>query len=216
MNARLISLTRPIGELEHLTPEDLIVYTARVSSPANQGTHETAPKLIRYLIEHKHWSPFEMVDMTIEVETSRAIAAQILRHKFSVQEFSQRYADVSDLGFEFTLARRQDSKNRQNSTDDLEAPTREWFSKVQREVFDLARLRYVEALESGIAKEQARMILPLATTTRMYLKNNVRGWIHYLQARTAPSTQREHRELANACVGVFQTYFPTVATAAGF
>lgn len=213
MHARLISVTQPLGEMSALTPEQLIVYTARVSNPANQNNHDTGPRLLQYLVEHRHWSPFEMVDLTVEVETSRAIAAQILRHAFRVQEFSQRYADASTLGFESCVARRQDPWNRQNSTDDLAGPSVAWFDRAQADVQERAQELYQEALSRGVAKEQARMLLPLSVTTRMYLKNSVRGWIHYLQARTAPSTQREHRDVALACLEIFREQFPTVAEA---
>lgn len=213
MEAKLISITQPV---ERMTPEELIVYTARVSNPSNQDNHETAPKLIKYLIDHKHWSPFQMVDMTVEVETSRAIAAQILRHQsFSFQEFSQRYSQVSP-SFSVPEARRQDVKNRQNSTDDLPEETKQWFRDSQYLVNKNSYRLYEEALERGIAKEQARLLLPLAVMTRLYIKGSVRSWIHYLQVRTDPTTQKEHRDVALAAQRVFVQQFPNIATALGW
>jgi len=207
---KLVSVTQPV---EPMTPEELIVYQARVSNPSNQNNHESAPKLLRYLIDHKHWSPFEMVDMTVEIETSRAIAAQLLRHRsFAFQEFSQRYAKVA-ASFSSPRARRQDTKNRQNSTEDLPEETVNWFRDAQYLVNrDTYRL-YSEALEKGIAKEQARLLLPMAIYTRMYMKGSVRSWIHYLEVRTDPTTQKEHRDVALAIQRVFAQQFPNIATA---
>lgn len=196
--------------LVSVTPraEDLIVYCARVSSPQNQTNLLTAPKLLRFLIDHKHWSPFEMADMTVEIETSRAIAAQLLRHKsFSFQEFSQRYAEA-DLGFETHEARRQDAKNRQASIDDLPASTREWFANAQLLTQDSCLATYREALEHGIAKELARFLLPLSTTTRLYMKGSARSWIHYLEVRLDRATQKEHRDIAKEIWGLFGEHFP--------
>lgn len=214
MKATLVSITQPMVPGIDLDAEGLIAYTARVSNPGNQHNTDTAPRLLRYLIANKHWSPFEMVDLTVEVETSRAIAAQVLRHwSISAQEFSQRYADVSDLGFETTTARRQDPTNRQKSVDDLPEDVREWFQEQQDETHDRARDAYRRALAMGIAKEQARFLLPLSTTTRMYLKASVRDWVHYLESRRAPGTQQEHRELADAIYAIFREHFPNVAEA---
>lgn len=215
MNVRLVAITDPqvVGDdLDFLSPEEFIVYTARVSNPSNQTNTETAPKLLRYLIDHKHWSPFEMVDMTLEIETSRAIAAQILRHRsFSFQEFSQRYADVSELGFEDVEPRRQDLKNRQNSVDDLPDGLREAFRFKQRETNRRALENYQWALSAGVAKEQARMFLPLSTTTRLYMKGSVRSWLHYFEARLDPGAQKEHRDVARAAWDIFSYEFPVTA-----
>ena len=219
MDIKLVSITQPadrMNPVERMSPEELIVYTARVSSPANQDNHETAPRLLKYLIDHKHWSPFEMVDMTVELETSRAIAAQILRHRsFSFQEFSQRYSKAS-ASFETPDPRRQDTKNRQNSTDDLPEETVRWFRDAQFTVCRNSYRLYEEALEKGIAKEQARLLLPMSIITRMYMKGSVRSWIHYLQVRTDPSTQKEHRDVALAIQRVFVHEFPHTATALGW
>lgn len=198
------------------TSEDLIVYTARVSNPSSQAAGENNERLIRYLIEHKHWSPFEMVDMTVEIETSRAIAAQILRHRsFSFQEFSQRYATVSMGCFERYEARRQDVKNRQNSIDDLDENTKDWFTSVQNTVQESCLALYNYALTRGIANEQARMLLPLSTRTRLYMKGSVRSWIHYLEARLDQTAQKEHRDIALAIARIFTDEFPTIAKAIG-
>jgi thymidylate synthase (FAD) len=221
MNVRLIAVTQPVFYAERSTPpaelpmtaEGLIVYTARVSNPSNQMNMETAPKLISYLIKHKHWSPFEMASMTVEIETSRAIAAQILRHRsFAFQEFSQRYAQAS-LGTELYSARRQDAKNRQNSIDDMSDEDQEWFRRAQEEVAISCDKLYSMALEKGIAKEQARFLLPLGTTTRMYMTGSVRSWIHYLQVRTDPSTQKEHRDIAMGIYDIFSNQFPSITRA---
>lgn len=212
MNVRLVSITRPCGTQEPLTAEELIVYTARVSSPQNQETTSTAPRLIRYLIKKGHWSPFEMVDMTVEIITSRAISAQILRHRsFSFQEFSQRYAEVQ--GFEVYKARAQDKTNRQSSTDTLPDSIQTRFQVLQQEAIDLAKYNYDLALQYGIAKECARFLLPMSTQTKLYMKGSVRSWIHYLQARTAPETQLEHREIALEIKRIFGQHFSNIAEA---
>jgi thymidylate synthase (FAD) len=215
MNVDLVSITQfdqHCGGMKGHPPEAIIAYTARVSNPTNQANTETGAKLLKYLITHKHWSPFEMVDMTVSIETSRAIAAQILRHRsFSFQEFSQRYAQAFD--FEVYDARRQDEKNRQNSIDDLPAKTRAWFRQAQIKSQETMGFLYHEALKMGIAKEQARMLLPLGTTTKLYMKGSVRSWIHYLQTRTDPSTQKEHRDVALAILSIFREKFPNTAEA---
>jgi thymidylate synthase (FAD) len=218
MRVQLVSLTQPVidgkvGSSAITTPEELIVYTARVSNPANQMNTKSAPRLLAYLVKNRHWSPFEMVSMTVEIETSRAIAAQILRHRsFSFQEFSQRYAKAS-LGTEIYEARRQDDKNRQNSIDDMELSQKAWFVAAQQEVALVSQSHYDIALARGIAKEQARMLLPLSTTTRMYMSGTVRSWIHYLQVRTDPGTQKEHRDVALAVQKIFAAQFPNVSEA---
>lgn len=197
------------------TAEQLIAFTARVSNPANQMNNETAPRLLGYLINHKHWSPLEMVSMCVEVQTSRAIAAQILRHRsFSFQEFSQRYAEAVDF-LEYP-ARRQDSKNRQNSVDDMDEGIKVWFSEAQKEVASLAFTRYKEALKFGVAKEQARFLLPLNTKTTMYMSGTARSWVHYLQLRTDKGTQLEHREIADEIRKIFVEQYPAISTALGW
>lgn len=195
------------------TPEALIAYTARVSSP-----HQDNPdyeKLIAYCLANGHWSVFEMVDATIEIETSRAIAQQILRHRsFSFQEFSQRYAKVQ--AFEHYEARRQDDKNRQNSIDDLPEKTKEWFRQVQVSQQENAMTFYKIAIQNGIAKEQARFLLPIGVQTKLYMKGSLRSWIHYLQVRTDASTQKEHRDIANACKSILANEFPVIAKVLGW
>jgi thymidylate synthase (FAD) len=207
MKVKLISVTPDA--------EKIMGYCARVSNPKNQDNPNYA-KLLKYCIENKHWSVFEMADMTVEVETSVAISMQKLRHSSAkFQQFSQRYSEVTN-GYELVEARSQDWKNRQNSNDDMSDEVKQWFLDVQKEVNDLAYKRYQEALAKGIAKEQARFLLTVATKTTMYVKNNVRNWIHYLQVRTDPSTQKEHRDVALAIQAVFCEQFPTVAQALGW
>lgn len=208
----LISLTEP--RIEGLrTAEDLIAYTARVSNPANQMNTETAPKLLKYLLDHQHISPFEMASMCCSIETSRGIAAQILRHRsFSFQEFSQRYAEVQER--KTYPARRQDTKNRQNSIDDLPEPSQAWFKDAQDSVWDHCMSLYKKALDSGVAKELARFLLPLSTSTKLYMSGTIRSWIHYLQLRTANGTQREHQEIAVAIRDqIFVPNFPETSRA---
>jgi thymidylate synthase (FAD) len=215
MQVRLISKTVPLVDPKVVTAEDLVVYTARVSNPGNQTNTETAPRLIKYLIKHKHWSPFEMVDFCFEIQTSRAIAAQILRHRSAnFQEFSQRYAEAT--AFEAIEFRFQDSKNRQNS---LQPSSEEDFAAISK-AKDLAEHLVEEALkaynamlEDGIAKETARMILPLCTQTTLYMKNNLRNWIHYVNLRADPATQKEHREIAIAIKDILIQECPNVAEA---
>lgn len=212
MQVKLISVTQGSGELGGKGAEAIISYAARVSNPANQGNFDTAEKLIRYMIMHQHWSPFEMAHMTLEITTSRAIAQQILRHRsFSFQEFSQRYAEA--LTTESYPARRQDSKNRQNSVDDLSAEDQEWFAEKQREVAAFGLLSYMQALRKGIAKECARFLLPLSTQTRLYMCGSARSWIHYIELRTTPGTQSEHRDIAEECKRIFSDNFTEVAKA---
>jgi len=193
--------------------EDLIAYMARVSAPENQGNKETAPKLVKYLIKHKHWSPLEMVNVCMEIETTRDIARQILRHRsFSFQEFSQRYAVATD--FELSEARLQDNKNRQNSlvTDDPEMQN--WWSAAQLRVQSDAELMYQSALKMGIAKEQARKLLPEGLTmSKMYMQGTLRSWIHYIDIRTDVATQKEHREVAEKCAKILEELFPNVMEA---
>jgi len=208
MHAKLISYSQPGGRIHSGEPafkgldniQDLIAYCARVSNPANQANTKTTPKLLDYLIKHKHWSPFEMASACIEIETTRDIARQILRHRsFSFQEFSQRYADIRDLDGDFVLrdARLQDPKNRQNSIDNEDSLLEnEWWNK-QMAVIETAKMAYNWAIENGIAKEQARAVLPEGNTvSRLYVNGTIRSWIHYIELRSANGTQKEHMELA--------------------
>ena len=199
-------------KLVHITPnaEELIAYMARVSNPANQNNTETSQRLIRYLIEHKHWSPFEMVNMCVEINTTRSIAAQILRHRsFSFQEFSQRYAEAMGSGVVPEL-RRQDTKNRQNSIDDLDYLRQDLYSAKIQHLFDESYRLYEQMLEEGIAKECAREVLPLATPTRLYMNGTIRSWIHYCQLRCANGTQEEHRIIATGVYKLLQEHLPNV------
>jgi thymidylate synthase (FAD) len=210
-NVKLISITKGAGE-SAVTAQDLIAYTARVSSPTNQMNSETAPKLIKYLINNKHWSPLEMVHLTVEITTSRAIAQQILRHRsFSFQEFSQRYAEVTD--FVTYEARRQDTKNRQNSIDDMDVGTKSWFREAQDEIQSVSETLYKQALGFGIAKEQARFLLPLGTQTKLYMCGSARSWVHYIDLRTGNGTQKEHKDIALAIKTIFSEQFPDIAKA---
>jgi len=199
----------------HCTPdaEQLIVKMARVSNPANADNTATAPKLLRYLIKHKHWSPFEMASLCIKIDTERDIAAQILRHRsFSFQEFSTRYA--ATMRAEIPALRRQDTTNRQNSTDDLpDAVTAEMDRRMCVLLMDAHRL-YQDMLDLDVAKETARRILPLCTPTTLYMHGTLRSWIHYLDIRTGPETQLEHRLIAEGCRAIFAEQFPTIAAAA--
>tara|TARA_B100000085_G_scaffold125120_1_gene113804 strand:+ start:603 stop:1235 length:633 start_codon:yes stop_codon:yes gene_type:complete len=195
--------------------EKHIAYCARVSNPSNQG-NDSFEGLIKYCIKHKHWSIFEQAFLTLEIETSRAIAAQVLRHRsFTFQEFSQRYADSSLLMDKIPLPelRRQDTKNRQNSTDDLDPFVRQNLELQMQTLFDSSMALYQQMLERGVAKECARMVLPLAVPTRMYMTGSVRSWIHYIDLRSANGTQKEHMDIANACKDVFKEQFPTISQA---
>ena len=206
-NAKLISVT-PDAE-EH------IAYCARVSNPSNQENEKYAG-LIKYCIKHQHWSIFEQAFMTLEIETSRGIAAQVLRHRsFTFQEFSQRYADSSLLASEIPLPelRRQDEKNRQNSTDDLDPKLVEIMDKQMITLFDSAMALYEQMLKAGVAKECARFVLPLACKTKMYMTGSIRSWIHYIELRSANGTQKEHMDIANSCKKIFSEQFPVIAEA---
>jgi thymidylate synthase (FAD) len=201
--------------LVHITPdaEKLVAKMARVSNSGNEDNHETAPRLLRYLIKHQHWSPFEMCSMTLKIETERDIAAQILRHRsFSFQEFSQRYA-VTQLA-EIPSFRRQDAVNRQSSHDDLETETKEWLQAQASAVIAKSYLLYQEMLKLGVAKESARRILPLCTPTTLYMAGTLRSWIHYINIRTSHETQLEHRIVAEQCAVVFKEQLPIIAEAA--
>jgi thymidylate synthase (FAD) len=193
-----------------------IAYAARVSNPANQNNFETAEKLVRYLIKNQHWSPLEMVSICLEIETTRDIARQILRHRsFSFQEFSQRYA-VADIGFELREARMQDMKNRQNSIeidfeDDKNRQLAYQWEVLQNSIVERVNNAYKWALDHGIAKEQARAILPEGmTVSRMYMNGTLRSWVHYIQLRTEKGTQKEHREVALECANVIENIFPMI------
>jgi thymidylate synthase (FAD) len=217
MNVRLLSHSQPTAEFANLgigDAQELIAYCARVSNPSNQFNTQTSEKLIRYLVEHQHWSPLEMVSACIEITTTRDIARQILRHRsFSFQEFSQRYADpTQDLSFVRRAARLQDTQNRQNSIDTSDQDLALWWDSAQQEVIDLARKHYARAIELGIAKEQARAILPEGNTvSRLYMNGTLRSWIHFIELRSANGTQREHQEVARACAQVIAEIFPMAA-----
>jgi thymidylate synthase (FAD) len=215
LKVSLVSSSEPSKELVKqgiVNAQELVAYCARVSNPANQTNTDTSEKLIRYLIKHKHWSPLEMVSACLEIETTRDIARQILRHRsFSFQEFSQRYA-VADLGVEYKEARLQDTKNRQNSlaTDDPVLNST-WQLKQQR-IVETSQEVYDWAIRNGIAKEQARAVLPEGiTTSRLYMQGTLRSWLHYIELRSGPETQKEHREIAQACAGALETIFPMVS-----
>lgn len=209
---KLISKTCGV---DGLSAEDLIAFTARVSNPSNQMNLETSPKLLSYLIKNKHWSPFEMVSMTLEIKTSRAIAAQILRHRsFSFQEFSQRYAEVTS--FVEYEARRQDNKNRQNSVDDMDKEDKDWFLNAQKDVCDFSSSLYKEALSRGIAKEQARFLLPLNTETTIYMSGTIRSWLHYVDLRSSNGTQKEHKDIAVEAKNIMILEFPNTSSAMGW
>ena len=201
-----------------ITPdaENMITYTARVSNPKNQANADTAPRLLRYCLEHGHVSIFEMANMCIEIETTRAISAQILRHRsFSFQEYSQRYASTEALGAaKVPELRRQDTKNRQNSIDDLSDEVREMYTNRIENLFAEAEHLYECMVQDGVAKECARNVLPLATPTRLYMNGTIRSWIHYLQVRTSAGTQLEHRNLALQIQCIFAEQLPTIAEAA--
>ena len=189
-----------------------VAFAARVSNPSNQNNNETAEKLVRYLIKHQHWSPLEMVSVCLEIETTRDIARQILRHRsFSFQEFSQRYADASQLGFEVREARLQDTKNRQNSIDTDDKELRNIWEERQLDVLIASKSAYQWALTNGIAKEQARAVLPEGITmSRMYMNGTLRSWVHYIQLRSSNGTQKEHREVAIECANVIEPIFPMI------
>ena len=214
MNVKLISYTQGIDGKDLL---EQVAFAARVSNPANQNNTETSEKLVRYLIKNQHWSPLEMVNVCLEIDTTRDIARQILRHRsFSFQEFSQRYADASQLGFELKECRLQDTKNRQNSivlnieNEDDAFLIWEWEIK-QRELLGLAKETYQWAIEAGIAKEQARAVLPEGMTgSRLYMNGTLRSWVHYIQLRSANGTQKEHRDVALACVDAIEPIFPMI------
>ena len=213
MSAKLVSYSKPHEGTQ--TIEDLVAYCARVSNPSNQNNTATNAKLIKYLINNQHWSPLEMVSVCIEIETTRDIARQILRHRsFSFQEFSQRYA-VADLGFNKREARLQDHKNRQNSIE-LDASNNNndlstTWDEMQKNVIESSETAYKWAIDNGIAKEQARCVLPEGmTVSRMYVNGTLRSWVHYIQLRSDNGTQKEHREIAVACAKAIEPIFPMI------
>ena len=203
-------------QLITLTPdaEKNMAFVARVSNPNNQD-NENFSGLLKYCIKHQHWSVFEQAHMTLEIETTRAIAAQILRHRsFTFQEFSQRYAQSNELGeIDLPELRRQDIKNRQNSIDDLDVKVVDKLNRQMITLFSSAQSLYNQMIEEGVAKECARMVLPLCTPTRIYMTGSVRSWIHYIDLRSAHGTQKEHMEIAEACKDIFKEHFPVVSEA---
>lgn len=211
MNVKLISITKP--EIESVnTAEELVSYCARVSNPSNQLNLETSPKLLAYLIKHKHWSPFEMVSMTLEINTTRSIAAQILRHRsFAFQEFSQRYSTVTK--YNTPELRKQSDKNRQSSVDIIED------EELKTDVMNAIQKSftvYEDLIKNGVARECAREVLPLCTQTTMYMSGTIRSWIHYIDLRTKEDTQKEHREIALECKTIFNKHFPSISSALNF
>ena len=212
-NVKLISYTQPPYPMETLT--DLVAYCARVSNPSNQLNNETSDKLINYLMDHKHWSPLEMVNVCLEINTTRDIAHQIVRHRsFSFQEFSQRYADVKNMGEMFVIreARMQDNKNRQNSIElDMNSPIHDKWIKRQIAVRALAEETYNWAIHNGIAKEQARVVLPEGLTkSKLYMNGTLRSWVHYVDLRTTKGTQKEHLIIAQECGKIIKGLFPVM------
>lgn len=219
-SVKLIAVTKPILNKtnstfpqyepnEKMTAEDLIAYCARVSNPSNQDNFNTASKLLKYCIDNQHWSIFEMVHVVMEINTTRDIARQILRHRsFSFQEFSQRYADASQLGFTTREARLQDKKNRQNSIETDDDKIKSMWELKQKQLTHEAKLTYKWALDNGIAKEQARAVLPEGITmSRMYMSGSLRSWVHYCQLRRGNGTQKEHREIAQECWAILVQEF---------
>lgn len=214
MNVKLINYSQSPDGMNLL---EQVAFAARVSNPSNQNNTETAEKLVRYLIKHQHWSPLEMVSVCLEIDTTRDIARQILRHRsFSFQEFSQRYARADDLGFELRDARLQDTKNRQNSiemdlnTDEQRQIAYQW-ENLQNDLLKRTKDVYTWALDKGIAKEQARAVLPEGNTkSRMYMNGTLRSWVHYIQLRSGNGTQKEHRDVALACADAIEPIFPMI------
>ena len=215
LNVKLVSYSQPSEEFkaEGLNnAQELIAFCARVSNPSNQMNKETSEKLIKYLIKHAHWSPLEMVSACLEIDTTRDIAHQIVRHRsFSFQEFSQRYADPAEFGNQFVTreARLQDEKNRQNSIETDNLALKALWEQYQQKVIDQAKDAYEWAINNGIAKEQARAVLPEGCTkTRLYMNGTLRSWVHYIELRGANGTQKEHMEIAHACAKVIAEIFP--------
>ena len=214
MSVKLIGVTAPYAG--HNSAEDMIVYMARVSNPKTQTFNSDPARLIRYLIKNQHWSPFELVNVVMEINTTRDIARQILRHRsFAFQEFSQRYADpTKDLGFELREARLQDTKNRQNSIETEDKELQDKWNLMQQTLINNAEHAYDWAIQNGIAKEQARAVLPEGNTqSRMYMNGTLRSWIHYCELRRSNGTQKEHMEVADDCWKIIAEKFPNVARA---
>lgn len=215
MQVKLVGYTQPVNMIGIDNVQDLISFCARVSNPSNQMNMETSERLLNYLVKHKHWSPFEMASATLEIDTTRDIAHQIVRHRsFAFQEFSQRYADPSEMGNQFVYreARLQDPKNRQNSVELDPEKDKElkmgWLDQ-QQKVIEAASNAYQWAIDHGIAKEQARCVLPEGNTkTRLYMQGTIRSWIHYIELRGANGTQKEHMEIAKACAEAIKIIFP--------
>jgi len=217
MRVKLVGCTQPTDEFKEEgmgDVQDLISFCARVSNPSNQMNMETTKKLLNYLAKHKHWSPFEMASATMEIETTRDIARQMLRHRsFAFQEFSQRYADPREFGDSFVLreARLQDTKNRQNSIDNVDPRLEGEWRMRQQDVIDKAKEHYNWAIENGIAKEQARAVLPEGNTkSRLYMQGSIRSWVHFIELRSGNGTQKEHIEVAKACAEAITKIFPMV------
>jgi thymidylate synthase (FAD) len=219
MKVKLVSYSQASDEMQEMSnAQELIAFCARVSNPSNQHNHESSEKLIRYLVRHKHWSPLEMVSACLEITTTRDIARQLLRHRsFSFQEFSQRYADpVQELAFRTRTARLQDSENRQNSIDTDDKILQLEWERAQKRVIYAAEREYNWAIKNGIAKEQARAVLPEGLTeSRLYVNGTLRSWIHYIELRSANGTQQEHQEVARACARVISKIFPMSAEFVG-
>jgi thymidylate synthase (FAD) len=217
MDVKLVSYSQPTAEFEDLgigDAQELIAFCARVSNPSNQFNTETSEKLIKYLVKHKHWSPLEMVSACLEITTTRDIARQILRHRsFSFQEFSQRYADpTTDLNFVLREARLQDTKNRQNSIETDDEDLQERWKKWQNNIISEARMAYKWAIDNGIAKEQARAVLPEGLIeSKLYMNGTLRSWVHFIELRSANGTQKEHQEIAKTCADVISKVFPLMS-----
>jgi len=206
MKTKLISISQPMGEHQGLTPEELITYCARVSNPSNQENHKTAPKLLRFLIKHGHWSPFEMVSVCYEIETSLAIATQILRHRsFSFQQFSMRYSEAQEM--EPIELRTQADDNRQSSSEIITDP---FVKALANDIAHRSISAYKTLIEQGVAREQARLVLPTGMKTRLYMMGTLRSWLHYLEIRRKENTQKEHRLIAEAITEDLSVHFPVI------
>jgi len=214
-DVKLIALTQGAGELIEKNAQEVVSYVARVSNPSNQLNFDTAAGLLKYCIKHQHWSIFEHAYMTLEISTTRGIAAQILRHRsFTFQEFSQRYADSTALGdILLPELRRQDTKNRQNSIDDLDPILVDKLQRQMITLFSSAKNLYLQMLDAGVAKECARFVLPLSVPTKIYMTGSVRSWIHYIDLRSANGTQKEHMDIATECKAIFSEQFPDIGSA---
>lgn len=213
---KVIGVTQPVEGAPMELPEDIISYCARVSNPSNQSNFDSSVGLLKYLVKHKHWSPFEMANMTLELKTTRDIARQVLRHRsFAFQEFSQRYADPTEMEFYIRETRMQDPVNRQNSVVTTDPTVIEWFIKTQLEHIEDSVSRYSEAIEKGIAKEQARCFLPEGNTPSvLYMQGSIRSWLHYIDLRCGNGTQAEHIELAKMAAEAITEYFPSLVKVA--